>query len=627
MKTTRFRSVVTALLVLAAWRTAFAQFDDVVTCGDADRDGVVSVTDGVLALRMAAGLGSSCLSSTCDADRDGGYGTTDGVLILRAAAGLATLYCREPVNAWVRALRDGEDEWPLLHGRPPAPTGGAPAPSAGVQITTTVVPAQVHPLIVPFDFDASSPGVADGDLIIAVQTAEGTLASGYFVVPFASIDLPGSAFLGFEIARELGAEPFALALATRVGDAVSDYRTFPLAVAGPPTLHFVELHSEGTGIDRTAMAISPDGRHLYVVELAVLDGGVMTFERDARDGTIRLVSEIEHLGPITAMAISPDGAFVYLSALDTEVDSGAIVVCRRDATTGALAVVQRLRNGDGGTTGLVAFGDLLLSPLGDFLYASAGHRSHVLAPDLMVFRRDAANGTLQFVEAQGAPPGPSSRTTGLTLARSEGGDFIYFAGTRDTDSSSNGNELFLATLATYRRSQETGRLTLLEERVLYSYASVVDWIGDVADVLVGSDGSIYVATESSTGSGGFDDPQLLRFGHHSQTDELVPVDVITNFTDGLDELWRPVALARTLDGSRVYLLSGVPYHGGGLLSFERDPATGRLEYRESQVDGVAGARGLRGPNDVAVSADGAFVYVTGVDPTLLHGSVAVFATQ
>ncbi len=58
------------------------------TCGDADGDGTIGVSDGVQTLRAAAELGNLCTLARCDVDGDGAIGVSDGVQVLRAAAGL-----------------------------------------------------------------------------------------------------------------------------------------------------------------------------------------------------------------------------------------------------------------------------------------------------------------------------------------------------------------------------------------------------------------------------------------------------------------------------------------------------------------------------------------------------------
>ena len=60
------------------------------TCGDANRTGSVTVTDGVLVLRAAAQLPAICPRERCDMNVDGDISVTDGVLALRVAAGVQT---------------------------------------------------------------------------------------------------------------------------------------------------------------------------------------------------------------------------------------------------------------------------------------------------------------------------------------------------------------------------------------------------------------------------------------------------------------------------------------------------------------------------------------------------------
>ena len=75
--------VTSALLAIVGIAPVQAQ-----TCGDADGNGNVTVTDGVQALRSAAGLSSSC-DDACDVDGSGSITVSDGVNILRKAAGIA----------------------------------------------------------------------------------------------------------------------------------------------------------------------------------------------------------------------------------------------------------------------------------------------------------------------------------------------------------------------------------------------------------------------------------------------------------------------------------------------------------------------------------------------------------
>jgi hypothetical protein len=65
-------------------------------CGDADDDAHITVNDGVIALRAAAELPSSCTLAICDVNGDGAITVADAVNILRNAAVLpAVVACRD----------------------------------------------------------------------------------------------------------------------------------------------------------------------------------------------------------------------------------------------------------------------------------------------------------------------------------------------------------------------------------------------------------------------------------------------------------------------------------------------------------------------------------------------------
>jgi hypothetical protein len=86
--------VVLAIAVVLTHRPAGAQIIPI--CGDANNDGDITVSDGVSALRAAAGLPSTCPLAVCDVDADGRITVTDGVNILRNAAVLPAIdACRD----------------------------------------------------------------------------------------------------------------------------------------------------------------------------------------------------------------------------------------------------------------------------------------------------------------------------------------------------------------------------------------------------------------------------------------------------------------------------------------------------------------------------------------------------
>lgn len=77
---------------------------------------------------------------------------------------------------------------------------------------------------------------------------------------------------------------------------------------------------------------------------------------------------------------------------------------------------------------------------------------------------------------------------------------------------------------------------------------------------------------------------------------------------GVSGLSNPVAVAASPDGRHVYVADSI---GDSLATFERDPLTDALEWIDVLVDGVDGVDGLDGASGIALSPDGRHVYVAG----------------
>lgn len=161
-------------LVLAAPSAARAQ----VVCGDADADGLVTDTDGVLVLRQAANLPSPCKLIRCDADGDDRITDADAVLVLRKAVGLpAAERCGRggvrgvvvppDLGQIVEAEREPNDSAGVAHVL--APMG----PGATRQVRGALDP-RADPLdgfVVPLDA-AGGPDVLALDLRVAPASAD-----------------------------------------------------------------------------------------------------------------------------------------------------------------------------------------------------------------------------------------------------------------------------------------------------------------------------------------------------------------------------------------------------------------------------------------------------------------------
>src|SRR5207253_474500 len=142
------------------------------------------------------------------------------------------------------------------------------------------------------------------------------------------------------------------------------------------------------------VVVSPDGAQVYVTSKT---GDALTvFSRDVATGALTFVqTKYDSVGGVNGLdgaegiAISPDGAHVYVAGRN----DNALAVFARDAATGAVTFVEMDRDGVAGVTGLAGAKAVALSPDGTHVYVTAS-----VDDALAVFARDAGSGTLTYVE-------------------------------------------------------------------------------------------------------------------------------------------------------------------------------------------------------------------------------------
>ena len=96
------------------------------------------------------------------------------------------------------------------------------------------------------------------------------------------------------------------------------------------------------------------------------------------------------------------------------------------------------------------------------------------------------------------------------------------------------------------------------------------------------------------------------------------VQVLEDGKDGVEGLFGALSPTVSSDGANVYVTG---WYGDALAVFARDAQSGQLTFLEAYHNGVNGVDGLGNPTGVAVSPDGANVYVIGED----SGAITAFA--
>jgi 6-phosphogluconolactonase (cycloisomerase 2 family) len=435
--------------------------------------------------------------------------------------------------------------------------------------------------------------------------------------------------------------------------------------ASAAELTFQRLVAPGGLVLSRRTVLSPDARHLYAVSASV-SGGIAVYERDRKTGSLGFVEEhVKGPGDLSAFTwpaeaiVTPDGAFVIVATV------GALYVFQRDATTGALTLVERET---GGYWGLPVT-SLALVQSSDGAHVYAGTHSG----RIFLYDRDATSGALTFVEAMDDFADSARHFNQVNaLAISPDGEFVYASST-DEDAitlfarnSINGELAWLGDADAISDPSEmeftpggtrffVGSRTGNAHMIVYDRNAVtgaIDWTGDIAyaassglpalaiepdgsHVFGSSDSAItIVLTDDGEGSFGTEYP-ILEDGvagvglpgplsgisvssdgrHAYATGDEGPIavfavatyDFLEAETDGVltPGLVTVSSVALSRDGKNLYAT------GSGedaIQVFSRDATTGLLAGSQIVRDGVAGVSGLDGVRDVVVAPSGDFVY-------------------
>jgi 6-phosphogluconolactonase (cycloisomerase 2 family) len=399
-------------------------------------------------------------------------------------------------------------------------------------------------------------------------------------------------------------------------------------------LTFAEVHTDSDpgvdGLDGAAsVAVSADGANVYVASID--ESAIAVFERSPTTGRLTFVEAhkdgvgvVDGLDRARSITISADGAYVYATGSGTD---HAVAIFSRDPGNGSLGYEGIVQDSVGGVYGLRNPYYMALGPSDGHLYVPARSPGA-----LVVFRRDPGTGMLDLTEVE-----PSGDGLEGAVGMAAVGRCLYVAGNNDNAVASLRGDVVSGRLA-YQGEQDNWSIEGLEGARAVAVTSdgrhayvaghdddavaVLDVFPtceapefrmaytDGVDGVVGlqgpqdlklspNDAHLYVASEQSDA--------VVTFRRDSVTGELEYVDMLEDDVDA-DGLDGAFALAVSPDGKNLYVAG---HFDSAVVVLGRNPATGRLSYRHHIADGDGGADWLKGASGVAVSPDGAHVYVAG----------------
>jgi DNA-binding beta-propeller fold protein YncE len=385
------------------------------------------------------------------------------------------------------------------------------------------------------------------------------------------------------------------------------------------------LHGPAPFLGSRAIAISPDGRSVYVASSR--SNAVAAFRRDVASG--RLTQPTGTAGCIAArgasgcakaagltgpssVAVSADGRSVYAAAVAT----GAVVTFRRNRSTGSLSqagcVAARATPGCALGRALDGADVVTVSADGGSVYAGAFTGNAVA-----VFTRSTSTGALtQPADATGCIVNTpvSGCTSGLALGSPEGmaisadGTSVYVA-----SAASNALAILQRTPATGALAQATDGSGCIADAALAGCTTGTQLAGANAVAISPDDGDVYVTSLISNTVTAFTrTPATGALAQQSGTSACVIYVLAVGCSLGR-ALSQPEGLAVSPDGASLYATA---FGSDAVDVLQRNTTSGAVIQKARSAGCVtsgapadcARGRALNGVSSVAVSPDGRHVY-------------------
>lgn len=362
--------------------------------------------------------------------------------------------------------------------------------------------------------------------------------------------------------------------------AVSGGRVFFRTPTGSAS--FVGTETTGDGNSQTDVAtvyVSPDGQNVYATSGGPGGTSLVAYTRDPATGALTVLQQLPGSGD-SAMVLSGDGRFLYVAGV------AEVRVFTRDLATGALALEQTVTDDIGGVQGLGTTRDVKLSPDERHLYVTAGDPFGTNDHAVTVLSRDASTGHLTFVQALiDGVGGVDGLDFPFALEVSADGANVYVSVHRDD--------------AIVRFSRDAGSGMLVKQESYVDGVGGVDGIDAPHGIALSPDGKFLYAVGGSANA-----VAVFEIGANGT---LTFRQVLRDGVGGVDGILSPWDVVVDPSGDYVYATGA----SEGFAVFARNGSTGLLTFVEAERDGQDGSGGIGGTQFLAISPDGASLYVPG----------------